>query len=286
MKNQIINAKKTTNRRYQPTFHSILMIIFSALMAYGCCEDGTRTEVETLEKAEWVGYLNTVFDGVTLRLNNYTQTRNEYSEDAVDAFFKPDDSYLSIPLLDMDVSLDIPIYRQEPYSFYITNVESASFTPDARRGKALITILFEDQGRKLWGNCIDNAACIAGDVEIELNDMQLDVWLGVGARGGRLIISDIEAEITSTFEETGPCVDNFFAFLCDWLAPDRENLIKESIETQIVSHFNSYRPIIEVLLNDYIQSTGVTGEITNATIANNGNLILTVDYEEPGGVCF
>jgi len=264
----------------------ILLVCMLALIASACCREGIRTETQTLEREQWVGYMETVFDGVTLRLNNHTPIRNQYSTEQEDAFFKPDDSYLTIPLLEMDVGLDIPVHRQEPYSFYITDVNSTEFVPGHSRGMALVNIYFANQGRKLWGDCIDNIVCdLTPKPEIELNNMKLDIFLGLDARRGRLVISEIEAKVTADFSESGPCSDNFFAFLCDWLAPDRENDIKKAIESQIAGHFNSYSTIIEVLLNEYVKSQGVTGEIKSVTISNSGNMIMLVDYEDGNVSC-
>lgn len=253
----------------------------SFLLVSGCCEDGVRTESQTLEKEEWIGALSATFDGVSLRLNNYTPNDHEFSAEDVSAFYKPDDSYLRVDALDLDIAFDIPLQRQNPYSIYINDVNSTSFEPDARSRKGLITIFFEEGGTEIVGNCVDNIACICGDPRINLNDMKIEVWLSVGAAGGRLTISDIAAELSSTYEETGPCVDNVCAFACDLFAADRESQMREAIEEQVVNHFNSYRGIIEGLFNDHLESLGVSGEITSASIGTEGELLLIVQSDDP-----
>lgn len=252
-----------------------------ALLISGCCENGIRTEAETLAKEDWIGALNSTFAGISLRLNNYTPNDHEFSAADVSAFYKPDDSYLRVDALDLDIAFDIPLQRQDPYSIYINDVNSTGFTPDACSRKGLITISFEDAGTEIIGNCVNNAFCDCGDPRVNLNDMKIDVWLTIGASGGRLTISDIAANLSSTFEETGPCVNNFCAFACDLFAADRESQMRDAIEAQVVQHFNSYRGIIEGLFNDHLESLGISGEITSASIGADGELLLIVQSDDP-----
>ena len=262
-------------------FNTILSLCLVPLFFYGCCEDGVRTEAQTLEKDEWIGALNATFDGISLRLNNYTPEEHYYSAEDVSAFYKPDDSYLTVDALDLDIAFDIPLERQDPYSIYINDVNSTSFEPDARSRKALITIYFEENGTEIIGNCVDNVICICGDPKINLDEMKIEVWLSVGASAGRMTITDIDAVLSSTFEETGPCVDNACAFACDIFAADRESDTREAIETQVINHFNSYKGIIEGLFNDHLETLGVTGEVTSASIGAAGELLLIIRSDDP-----
>lgn len=260
------------------------VILFAAglvsCLVSGCCENGVRTEAKTLAKEEWIGALQTTFDGISLRLNNYTPNDHEFSSEDVSAFYKPDDSYLRVEPLDLDIDFDIPLQRQDPYSIYINDVNSSSFEPDARSRRGLITIFFEENGTEIIGNCVDNVICICGDPKINLDEMKIEVWLNVDAAGGRLIISDIDATLSSTFEETGPCVDNACAFACDLFAADRESQMRDAIEAQVINHFNSYKAIIEGLFNDHLQTLGITGEITSASIGAGGELLLIVQTQD------
>lgn len=259
---------------------SILALVIMGILLSGCCSDGMRREVRTLPEEEWVGMLNGLFSEIELRLNNYTPNDHEFDPTDERAFYKPNDSFFRLDALGVELTFDIPVQRQEPYSLYINDVQSTSFTPGTHAGKALVTILLEDAGYEVIGNCVNNVACICGDPRVHLNDMQLDVLLSFGARGGRLIISDAAAELSSTFEEEGPCHDNACAFLCDVIAPDRESQARDQIEQQVAAYFMNNRVIVETLFNQHIQSLGVTDPITSVNIAANGNLLLTVEYED------
>ncbi|SRR5690606_37019881 len=261
------------------TFVSVACGLF-LLVLWGCCENGVRTEAVTLEKAEWIGALRTTFDGISLRLNNYTPNDHEFSAENVSAFYKPDDSYLTVEALGLNIPFDIPLQRQEPYSIYINDVNSTGFEPDARMRKGLITILFEEDGTEVIGNCVENIACVCGDPRINLNQMKIEVWLTVGARAGRLTIADIDAKLSATYEETGPCVDNVCAFACDLFAADRESQMQDAVEAQVITHFNAYKGIIEGLFNNHLETLGVTGEITSANIGSDGELLLIVQSED------
>lgn len=262
------------------THCTIVALMFMGLFFSACCTDGVRREVRTLPEEEWIGMLRGIFDNVTLRLNNYTPNDHEFDASDERAFYKPNDSFFRLDALDVELTFDIPVQRQDPYSLYINDISSTSFTPGTHAGKAVVTILLEDEGTEVIGNCVNNAFCFCGDPKVNLNDMQLDVMLSFGARSGRLVITETAVVMSSTFEEEGPCHDNACAFACDLLAPDRENQAREQIEQQVAAYFMTNRGIIEVLFNEHIQSLGVTEPITSVLIAGSGDLILTVEYED------
>lgn len=267
--------------KYYPTLNLLFSALF--LLFSGCCTDGKRTELKTMQKTEWISGLRDVFDGISLRMNNYTPDAHYYERADSLAFYKPNDSYLTVEALGIDVSFAIPVQRNDPYSIYINDVNSTGFVLDARGGRGIVTINFEEDGTEIIGNCVDNFFCFCGAPQVNLNDMKIDVLLTFGARGGRLIISEIQSKLSSTYEETGPCVDNACAFACDIFASDRESEARASIEEQVVHHFENYRGIIESLFNDHLQTLGVSGEITSATIGGKGELLLTLT--QPDASC-
>lgn len=258
----------------------VALMTVGSLYLSACCSDGVRREVRTLPESEWIGMLNGLFAEIDLRLNNYTPNDHEFDPSDERAFYKPDDSFFRLEALGVNLVFDIPVQRQDPYSLYINDVNSVSFTPGTRGGKALITIDLEDEGYEVIGNCVNNAFCFCGDPRVHLNDMKLDVLLSFGARAGRLTITETLVEMSSTFEEEGPCHDNACAFACDLLAPERENQAKEQIEQQVAAYFMNNRVIVETLFNEHIRSLGVTEDITSVLIGGSGDLVLTVEYED------
>lgn len=262
------------------TLNPIAALMFFSMLLSACCTDGVRREVRTLPEEEWIGMLSSMFDDITLRLNNYTPNDHEFEESDEKAFYKPNDSFFRLDALDVSLTFDIPVQRSDPYSLYINDINSTSFTPGTRGGSALVTIILEDDGYEVIGNCVNNVACICGDPKVHLNDMRLDVLLSFGARAGRLIITETNVEMTSTFEEEGPCHDNVCAFACDMIAPDRESQAREQIELQVAQYFMNNRVIVETLFNEHIRNLGVTEDITSVTISGRGDLLLTVEYED------
>lgn len=259
---------------------SFAWLCSSATVFTGCCRDGVRTETRTLTKEEWIGSLGGTFGDLTLRLNNYTPNFGEFREEAELAFFKPNDSFLAIGSLGISFPFDIQVQRSDPYSLYVNDINSTRVVPDARGGKAVITIEFEDNDTEVVGNCVDNFFCFCGDPAVNLDDLKIDILLTLGAAGGRVVIRDVDARMRSTFEESGPCVDNACAFACDLLAPDRESTARSSIEGRVVEFFNMNRGLVEGLLNNHLRSLGVTETITSAIVGQNGDLSLIVQYPD------
>ena len=241
------------------------------------CNPAFRAEnVRIIPEAEWIEALGP-FSAAVVRVNNYSPTPMP-GQPAVSAFHVADDSQISLAG-GVSVPFDIPLIRQDPYSIYISDMNSTSIGIDAFSGAASVLVSFEEEGQEIIGNCVENAACVCGDPRIDLDGAELVLRLPVEAAGGRLVLTDISAEFRSTFDETGPCRDNLCAFLCDIIRPNRENRTREAIQNAAVAFFQMNRGLIEGLLNDRIMELGVTRPITSAVISGRGDLILTLQPE-------
>jgi hypothetical protein len=184
--------------------------------------------------------------------------------------------------LSLDLQFDIPVQRAEPYSLYINDLRSIGVMTETRSRSAAVSIFFEGEDLEVIGNCVDNLACVCGEPKVDLDDMVLEVLISFGAEGGELVIDDMRAEMRSTFEESGPCVDNVCAFACDLFVPDRESEARRAVEEQVLHFLEGKRRVLEQIFRAHLEGLGVTGEVIYAEVDPHGeNLFLVVKNEDP-----
>jgi hypothetical protein len=129
---------------------------------------------------------------------------------------------------------------------------------------------------------IDNVICeTAGWMLIDFDEPVLTVSMRVEARDGQLVITRVSSSFESTFDEAGPCRDNFWALACNMAvsASDRENMAREAVENQATRLFTMNRGPIEARLNARLRELGVSRPITLVTIDSDGNMSLVLEPE-------
>ena len=72
--------------------------------------------------------------------------------------------------------------------------------------------------------------------------------------------------------ESGPCVNNACAFLCDILAPNRKSDMQTAIEKFMEDYVDSNSGLISPLFTQYLKTLGVSGPIISIQIQTNGDL--------------
>lgn len=237
-------------------------------LSVGC---GTTTHV--IPKEDWISALEPL-TAATIRLNNYSSTPVP-GQPPVSAFHVANDATFELPSPPLSRRFDIPIARQEPYSFYINDLRSTDITVDAIGGRALIRTSFEDEGQELIGNCVDNLICVCGDPRIDFDEARLDLAFRLRMQDARIVLWQPAARFTSTFGETGPCHNNLCAFACDLFAPDRENQARAAIERQATALITLQRPVVEDLVNTRVRSiVGPAAQINSVLIGGTGDLVV------------
>ena len=91
----------------------------------------------------------------------------------------------------------------------------------------------------------------------------IDIYLYLFASNGRLSYN-ASTTFTANVVETGPCVNNFFAFLCP---SDRAGLIKGNVEAKLNEHLNSQN--IKSLLSSMMSSFLPNGATFNQVAMNS-----------------
>jgi hypothetical protein len=270
----------SANRDRRQALAATALSIAAIAAISGCCRDGVRIEERVLPKEQWIGMLDGWFGTLSIRLNNYTPVDHEFHPEDELAFHVPNDSSLSVSGVPVTM-FDIPVERRDPYSFYVNDINSTAITPDTRNRFAMVTVTLEGDGEEIVGNCVDNVLCICGEPRIDLDDIVLELFLSLSASEGRLVIDGVQTSISSTFSETGPCVDNVCAVGCGLFAPDRESTAREIVETRVSSFVDMNRGLLEAAFNAHLQSLGVTEEITSVTVLPNGDLSLLLRSADP-----
>lgn len=244
------------------------LVVVSCGLSVGCDDN-----VRVIPKGDWLPALEPL-TAARVRLNNFSPTQVP-GQPAVSAFHVADDS--TFTMAGVALPFNIPITRQDPYSFYLHDMRSTGTTVDASGGRVVIRVAFESEGHELVGNCVENLFCICGDPRIDLDDARLDLEFRIGARDNRLVLSEVGARFVSSFGEAGPCRDNACAVACDLFAPNRENQARAAIERQATSFLESQRPTLETLLNAHLRSViGPTTRIASALIGARGELVLVI----------
>lgn len=244
-----------------------------------CCQDGSKTELQSYPRDSWMPMLESTFATLDVRLNNFTPNRHEFGTTGADAYFKPNDCFFTIetPLGDIRREIAIPVIRRDPSSIYVDNLNSERVTFGIERNRFKISIFLEDEGREFWTNCVENAGCFAiGDRDVQVNNAQIDIFLVPTAADGGVSYSDVEVVLTSDISVSG-CHDDLFAFLCDIFAPNRNNDIKDNIQNEFKTEFeaNATRSLVSLLMTNYLRNVlGIDYEITSVLAADDGTLFL------------
>jgi hypothetical protein len=173
----------------------------------------------------------------------------------------------SVPL-----QFDLPVTRQDPYSIYINDVNSSRLATDAYDGKAYLTISFESDGTEIIGNCVNNIACICGSPMLDLANTTAVIPLTFWPKDGGVSIESGDVSFNATMAESGPCVNNACAFLCDILAPNRKSDMQTAIEKFMEDYVDNYSGTISPLFTQYLKTLGVSGPIISIQIQTNGDL--------------
>lgn len=257
----------------------IFLFIVVLSVFFGCTKNSQKIVTHNFPKQQWIGGISGIFSGMKLHLNNYTSVRKQYEQDDNFAFENPKSSSLSIPTLsNVPWAFDVPVTRQDPYSIYINDVNSARFITDAYNGDAYITVAFESDGTEIIGDCVNNIACICGTPQLDLSNIIALIPLTFAPKDGSVSIAAGNVTFTADEVETGPCVNNVCAFLCDILAPNRNSDMQKAIEQFIEDFIDQNSGLISTPFIQYLKTLGVTGSIVSIQIASNGDL--TVEDKE------
>jgi hypothetical protein len=227
----------------------------------------------TINRSTWTSTLNSIFQSSAVRLNNFTPNQNQYRTNERQ-FYKPDDSYIRLRFSGTDYTLPIPIDIAEVgpnnmCKMYINDWNTNQITADAEEGRLKITLRFEDNGVEVESNCYNNFFCFQGCPKFDYFNSTITIWLNLIAQNGRLSYN-ANAVFSATANESGPCVNNLFAFLCP---SDRAGMVKSIIETKLNEHLNS--PSIKIPFDAALNSFIPAGTTINSVRVNSsGNIVI------------
>jgi hypothetical protein len=218
---------------------------------------------------------------INLRLNTYTPTRNQFDPSGERAYFRPNDSNLSFQVGDTThgpFPIDIPVLELGPDRMYKTYVNDWNTTATRlstdRRGAIIAQVNFEDAGVEIITNCHNNLNCHMGEPRFDLRDAVVTVTLRprFDAPTNRFTF-DAATDFRFAMSESGPCINNFWAFICDLALPDRASLLRTNVIDQLNYNLTEPGSIgrigLELVLNGYAGDGG----FRNVTVGPNGELI-------------
>lgn len=253
----------------------IIILVLIGMALAGCDKKGPNLVAHHFPKNQWIGDLLQMFGTFKLHINNYTPIKHKYTQNDDSAYENPGTSTMILGT--KALKFDVPIYRKDPYTFYVNDLNSTRISGDASNGTAKILIQFEGDGQEIVGDCVNNAICSCnGAPQLNLSSIEGVIPVIVYPKDGAAVLeSQGNPAFNCQISETGPCVDNVCAFACNLLAPDKNDSMKKTFATYLQSYFNQNAGFISSDFAVYLQSKGVTGPIVTITIANNGDLDVT-----------
>jgi len=251
----------------------LFFLLISICCFYLGCQKKSNFVTHNFPKSQWMGGLSSIFNGMKLHLNNFTSTKHQYQPEDEYAYESPNSSFLAVPSVSsVPRQFDSPVTRQDPYSIYINDVNSTGFATDAYDGKAYVTISFESDGTEIIGDCVNNIACICGSPRLDLTNTTALIPLTFWPKDGGVSIESGDVSFNATMAESGPCVNNACAFLCDILEPNRKSDMQTAIEKFIEDYVDDNSGLISPVFTQYLKTLGVSGPIISIQIQTNGDL--------------
>lgn len=245
--------------------------------------------LRVIPRSTWLPRLQTVFNQTSLRLNNFTPNRNQFSSTPEQAYFRPRDSFFRAVMGGTTfppLRIDIPVSRRDPSSIYVDDMNTTSITAGFTgasngydSGKLRINLAFESNGRELWTNCVNNAGCepFPGigirNRDIQMNNAVFQINLEPIAEGRRISYRDnVDANLSANISVSG-CSNDLFAFVCDWFAPNAGSSIQSNVETTVEDFFNrgTLRPVISTVLSSEL-GVNSSRPLRSVRIYQNGDL--------------
>ena len=161
------------------------------------------------------------------------------------------------------------------YKIYINDWNSNSTTIDSDRNGAIkVSVGFEDDGVEIITNCYNNFNCHLGEPRFDLSNSRVDVTIRPRFdEASSRFTFDAATAFNFEMAESGPCVDNVWAFICDWQLPDRESLLRAEVikafNKDLTDEDSRGRVMLETMLNSYAGNSG----LRNVTVGPSGELI-------------
>lgn len=222
----------------------------------------------------WLTNLRALLNTARVRINNFTSTQNQYNSTGERAFYKPDDCFFTMTydgreytnrfLVDM-----IPMGPDNMCKMYVNDWNTSRISIAARNNLITLVLNFEDEGKEIQSNCYNNLNCHIGCPTYDFTNTKIKVAITPALRDGRLTYS-ATTEFSTQSSETGPCVNNFWAFLCP---SNREFILRSTLENTLNVYLNggSLKGVVELVLNSNV---AVPAGTTQVMITSRGDIIL------------
>ena len=224
-------------------------------------------------RAEGIGRLMSI----AVRLNNYTPIRNQFDGSGERAYFKPNDSSVAFQFGARRVAFPVPLPVLEVgpdrmFKTYVNDWNSNWTTIAGESGRLRFGVGFEDTGVEIITNCYNNFNCHVGEPRFDFRNTVLNVFVRprFDAAAGRFTF-DAETRFSTDIAESGPCVNNFWAFLCDAFAPNRQSQVRDSLVRTVDANLTQGvgRAGLELVLNELARGTS----LRNVTVGDDAELI-------------
>ncbi|MCC6726328.1 MAG: hypothetical protein IT258_17605 [Saprospiraceae bacterium] len=299
---------KTINFFHQtPSFAklAILLLIANVLITTGCdndCSDDGFHD-ETFGRTAWASTLEALIPMGSIRLNNFNtapdgtpiggefcnfaapegcvneQNSNSgnFCQGAEFQFKRPCDSHIDFVIGRRQFDLNVPrVGPDSRYKIYINDINSTNLSAGSQDRFLRFSVDFESDGREIRANCYNNFFCFAGVPEFELNNLHIDILLGITAENNAITYDDVQVVVTADLQNAGLCQDNLFAAFCG----DTHEIIFSNLRDQITNQMNdpSIKDFISNSITNYVRAQLSLGTriIRRATILGE-SLILNIE---------
>ena len=238
--------------------------------------------LRVIPRATWQTQLQRLFNQTSLRLNNYTPNRNQYSGTPGQEYYRPNDSFFTTVMGGSTFRLPIsmPVMRKPPSSIYVDDMNTTAITAGFTganngydSGKLKINLAFENSGREFWSNCVADFFCGAiGNRDIQMNNATFRINLEpIPTATGISYRDNVDTSLSADIAISG-CSRDLFAFVCDLFAPNAGSEIQRSAETTVKQFFDrgALRPVVSSVLSEQL---GVSGRpVQSVRVYQNGDI--------------
>jgi hypothetical protein len=273
----------------------VILLIATAFMATSCdedCSDGFHDE--TYGRAEWASTLEALIPMGSIRLNNFNagsdgtpiggefcgfvagegceneQNSNSgaFCNGAEFQFKRPCNSHIDFILGRRDFDLTVPrVGPDAMFKIYVNDINSTGISAGTQDRFLRFSVDFESDGREIRANCYNNFFCFAGVPEFELDNLHIDILLGITAVENTITYDDVQVNVTADLQNAGLCHDNLFAAFCG----DTHEIIFSNLRDQIINQMNnpSIKDFISESITNYIRAQLSLGN----RVINRANII-------------
>lgn len=234
----------------------------------------------------WTSAFSVALQGVDIRINNFTPTDFEFTNDNTYRWQKENDSHFKMESAGMapyERVFNLKPFRKEPMTIYIHDLNLSRSRVSHQNGKIKVSFIFETNGTEVRTNCIDNFICGGvGNPNFNIDNPVIDVLFEPIVSSGQLTYQNAEVDFRGQLNHEG---FNMGVEILQAIANMLNFDVNGEVSRQANTHFSNYlndagiKRTITTFLNNNLDQASRYGinlpeTITDVEIDRSGNLLI------------